>query len=96
MKVARKHRVTLSDRALIVLDEARELPHVGNLVIASRKGRVQGQHPMSKMRRKLEIAAVPHAFRSSVRDWANECSEAPREVRDLDLAHIESHRFEPA
>ena len=31
----------------------------------------------------MEIAAVPHGFRSSFRDWAAECTEAPREVCEL-------------
>ena len=51
----------LSDRALAVLDEARELPQAGNFVFPSQKGRMQGHHPMGRMMRKLEIGAVPHA-----------------------------------
>ena len=97
MKAAREHRVPLSDRALAVLDEARrELPRAGDLVFPSQKGRMQGHHPMGKMIRKLEIGAVPHGFRSSFRDWAAECTEAPREVCELALAHVNSDRIEAA
>ena len=97
MKAAREHRVPLSDRALAVLDEARrELPQAGNLVFPSQKGRMQGHHPMGKMMRRLEIGAVPHGFRSSFRDWAAECTEAPREVCELALAHVNSDRVEAA
>ena len=35
---------------------------------------------ISEMLRDLKIGAVPHGFRSSFRDWAAECSDAPREV----------------
>ena len=97
-KAGRKHRVPLSDRALAVLDEARrELPCDGDLVFPSqRKGRMQGHHPMGKLMKALEIAATPHGFRSSFRDWAAECTEAPREVCELALAHVNNDRVEAA
>ena len=97
MKIAREHRVPLSDRALAVLEEARrELPEAGNLLFPSEKGRMQGHHPMGTMMKALEIAAVPHGFRSSFRDWAAECTEAPREVCELALAHVNGDRVEAA
>ena len=97
MKAAREHRVPLSDRALAVLDEAcRELPAAGNLVFPSEKGRLQGHHPMGRMMKALEIGAVPHGFRSSFRDWAAECTDTPREVCELALAHVNSDRVEAA
>ena len=40
--------------------------------------------------RELGIVAVPHGFRSSLRDWTAECSDAPREVCELALAHVSS------
>jgi len=42
---------------------------------------------------------VPHGFRASFRDWAAECTEAPREVCDVcefALAHVNSDRVEAA
>ncbi|MDE0002161.1 MAG: integrase, partial [Rhodospirillaceae bacterium] len=51
---------------------------------------------MGKMMKALEIAAVPHGFRSSFRDWAAECTDAPREVCELALAHVNSDRVEAA
>jgi len=35
----------------------------------------------------LGIAAVPHAFRSSFRDWAAEETDHPQEVVEAALAH---------
>ena len=35
---------------------------------------------MSELLRTLRIAAVPHGFRSSFRDWAEEETDHPREV----------------
>ena len=59
-------------------------------------GRVPSQSGMSTLLRQLGIAAVPHGFRSSFRDWAAECTEAPREVCELALAHVNSDRVEAA
>ena len=36
------------------------------------------------------------SFRSSFRDWATECTEAPREICELALAHVNSDRVEAA
>ena len=46
--------------------------------------------------RDLGIDAVPHGFRSSFRDWAAECADAPREVCELALAHVNTDRVEAA
>ena len=44
----------------------------------------------------LSINAVAHGFRLSFRDWGAECTEAPREVYELALAHVNSDRVEAA
>ena len=95
MKAGREHRVPLSARALGVLDEARRLPGAGT-VFPSPTGRTQPHHYMARLLRELEIDAVPHGFRSSFRDWAAECTDAPREVCELALAHVNSDRVEAA
>ncbi len=97
MKSGREHRVPLSDRTLAVLDEARkELPHGDGVVFPSQSGGIQRNGTMSDLMRELEIDAVPHGFRSSFRDWAAECTEAPREVCELALAHVNNDRTEAA
>ena len=42
---------------------------------------------MSDLLRRLRIAAVPHSFRSSFRDWAAEETEHPHEVAEAAPAH---------
>ncbi len=96
MKAGREHRVPLSDRALAVLDEARQLADGAALVFPSATGRIPSQTGMAKLLRKVGIDAVPHGFRSSFRDWAAECTEAPREVCELALAHVNNDRVEAA
>ena len=48
---------------------------------------------LSTLLRGLRIAAVPHGFRSSFRDWCGECSNAPREVAEAALAHVVATRW---
>ena len=46
--------------------------------------------------RAARVDAVPHGFRSSFRDWAAECTDAPHEVCELALAHVNGNRVEAA
>ena len=96
MKAGREHRVPLSPRALEVLDEAAERLAGDGLVFPSPTGRVPNHSLMAILLRELAIGAVPHGFRSSFRDWAAECTDAPREVCELALAHVNSDRVEAA
>ena len=43
---------------------------------------------MSELLSELKIGAVPHGFRSSLRDWAAEEADHPREVIEAALAHV--------
>ena len=96
MKTRREHRVPLSPRALAVLREARVFADGAPLVFPSPRGRPLSGTALVKLVRDLEIGAVPHGFRSSFRDWAAECSDAPREVCELALAHVNTDRVEAA
>ena len=96
MKAGREHRVPLANRALALLDEARQIADGSALVFPTVTGRAPSQSGMSMLLRQLGIAAVPHGFRSSFRDWAAECTEAPREVCELALAHVNNDRVEAA
>ena len=96
MKTNREHRVPLTTGALAVLREARSLVDDSDLVFPSVRGRPLSDATISKMVRELGIGAVPHGFRSSFRDWAAERSDAPREVCELALAHVNSDRVEAA
>ena len=86
MKTGREHRVPLSSRALEVLAQARRRCNGSELAFPSPAGRKLTGNTLSLLCRRLEIAAVPHGFRSSFRDW---CAErgVPREVAESALAH---------
>ena len=96
MKTDREHRVPLSTRALALLGEARALADGSGLVFPSATGRPHSRAAFSKLVRQLGIEAVPHGFRSSFRDWAAECTDAPREVCELALAHVNTNAVEAA
>ena len=73
-----------------MLDEARQLADSAGLVFPTATGRTPSQSAMPKLLRQIGTAAVPHGFRPSFRDWAAECTEAPREVCELALAHYQT------
>ena len=96
MKTGKEHRIPLSPRALEVLAEARDLADGTGLVFPSVRSKVLSDMTLSKLVKELGIEAVPHGFRSSFRDWAAECSNAPREVAEEALAHVNPNRVEAA
>ena len=92
----REHRVPLCGRALEVLAEARRLGRGSPLVFPSVGGKPLGNTAMSELLKELKIAAVPHGFRSSFRDWAAEETDHPREVAEAALAHKVRNQIEAA
>ena len=50
-------------------------------------GRPLSDATLGQLIKELGIAAVPHGFRSSFRDWAAERTNTPREVVKAALAH---------
>ena len=96
MKAKREHRVPLCGRALQILDAARTLGDGNPLVFPMRSGRPIAMSTMPKMLQYHEVAAVPHGFRSSFRDWAAERTDHPREVIEAALAHVVQNKVEAA
>ena len=102
MKANREHRVPLCCRAVEVLREAKRLRDVvasvepAGLVFPSRRGKALGNMAFLKLVKRQGIAAVPHGFRSSFRDWAAEETDHPREVIEAALAHVVGNRTEAA
>ena len=86
----------LSGRALEVLDAARTLGNSGSLVFPSARGKRLNDMALSGLLKDLEIAGVPHGFRSSFRDWAAEETNHPREVVEAALAHVVQNKVEVA
>ena len=97
MKALRDHRVPLCRRAAEVLDAARTLVDgSGPLVFTAGEGKPLSQNRLRRLLDKHHIAAVPHGFRSSFRDWAAEETDHPREVIEAALAHVVGNKVEAA
>ena len=79
-----------------ILAEAREMADDSGLIFPSATGRPLSDNTLSKLVREQGIRAVVHGFRSSFRDWCAECSNAPRGVCELALAHANRDRVEAA
>ena len=96
MKAKRAHRVPLSERAVEILEAARTLGDGGPLVFPSRGGQPLDEKRLRWLFHRHRIAAVPHGFRSSFRDWAAERTNHPREVVEAALAHAVQNKVEAA
>ena len=66
------------------------------LVFPSRSGRRLDVKQLRRLLERCGIAAVPHGFRSSFRDWAAEETDHPREVVEAALAHMVQNPVEAA
>ena len=88
MKMAREHRVPLTNRMLAILDEAEKV-RSGPFIFPN----ARGNEPLSEMAlemlmRRLDAKpATVHGFRSAFRDWAGEETNFPRELAEQALAH---------
>ena len=96
MKAKRDHRVPLSGRALAILHDVPRLSDGTGLVFRSLRGKPLSTVTLSKSIKVLGIAAVPHGFRSTFRDWAAEETNHPREVVEAALAHTVQNKVEAA
>jgi len=96
MKANREHRVPLCGRAVEILNEAQAFGDANPLVFPSPRGKALSDMTLSKLVREQGIAAVPHGFRSSFRDWAAERTNHPREVIEAALAHVVKNKVEAA
>ena len=83
----REHRAPLCRRALEILEEARALDRGSPLVFPGLHGKPVASTALSELLKELGIAAVPHGFRSSFRDWAAEETNHPQKIVEAALAH---------
>lgn len=95
MKMGREHRVPLSDEALGVLEKVKGLS--ADLVFPSaRPGRPMADSTPAEVFKALDAQVTLHGFRSSLRDWSEECTAFPHEVKEAALAHVVRSQVERA
>jgi integrase len=99
MKAGREHRVPLSDAAIAVLRAAQRL-HTGKATAlvfpSSHRGKPLSDMTLAAVLKRLEVDATVHGFRSSFRDWAEEMTSFPHEVKEAALAHRVKSKTERA
>ncbi|SDP38406.1 Phage integrase family protein [Filomicrobium insigne] len=83
---AEDFRVPLSPGALAVIDKSKRHARDGYLFPSARTG-VISDMTMSKFMERRGLEARPHGFRSALRTWLAECTEAPHEIAEACLAH---------
>ena len=100
MKGGVQHRVPLSCPALAVLEQASPLRDDSGLIFPSpvRPGQPMSDMTLTKVLRSTGLAerATVHGFRSTFRDWAAECTNAPHAVLELSLPHAVGSSVEQA
>ena len=97
MKARRFHRVPLSDRAMEILRKAWELTGPDGLIFPSSPGgSVASDMTYNVMLKRLGVPAVPHGFRSSFTDWAEELLAGYSPAADAALAHKEGSKTRQA
>ena len=97
MKANKAHRVPLSERCIEILRLARAKSNGSKFVFPSPKDgedeedkHITPQTLQAKMKGMIGTTgrqATVHGMRSSFRDWAAECTDAPAEVCEAALAH---------
>lgn len=95
MKAGKDHRVPLSAEAVDLL---RKLPRMANTDLvfpAPRSGKLSDM-TLTAVLRRMDVAAVPHGFRSTFRDWASERTNYPNELAEMALAHAIGDKVEAA
>ncbi len=80
-------RVPLAPEALRCIDLARPHARDGFLFPSQRRG-VISDATMSRLMERRGMEARPHGFRSSLRDWLAECTDAPHELAETVLGHV--------
>ena len=80
-------RVPLSREAQRIIDLAR--PHARNgYLFPNTRGGVISDMTLSRMMERRGLEARPHGFRTSLRTWLAEATNAPHEVAEAMLAHV--------
>ncbi len=88
-------RVPLSTEALKVSEQARSLTRNEFLFSATGRGPL-AECGMSQYMKKTGLEACPHGFRSSLRNWLAETTDAPYEVAETILSHTVGGKVERA
>ena len=87
----------LPTRAFEILSEMLKVRHSDFVFPGTKLGRPLSQMALAMLLRRLRYAHVTvHGFRSTFRDWVEECTAFPGEVAEMALAHAVPNAVEAA
>ena len=95
MKGGREHRVPLSKQAIQLLEGVPRIEKC-DFVFPGARGTPLSDMTLSAVLKRMKVAAVPHGFRSTFRDWAAERTNFPGELAEMALAHAIGSKVEAA
>jgi integrase len=94
-KVAKQHRIPLSNRAMAIIERMAEVRQ--NEFVFPGRGGALAVHGMLALAKKIGGPSMTsHGFRSCFRDWAAERSNFPHEVCEMALGHTVGDAVERA
>jgi len=95
MKVPKEHKVPLSRAALKIL---KVLPRIAgsDLVFPAPRGGQLSDMTLTAVLRRMEEPVTVHGFRSTFRDWSEECTNYPANLAEMALAHAIGNKVEAA
>lgn len=96
MKDGAAFQIPLTDDALAVLERVAGAGRHGYIFKGSREGTHISNATMDAVLKRMGVDATPHGFRSTFRDWAGDCTDHPREVAEMCLAHVVGDAVERA
>lgn len=71
-------------------------PPADALVFAAPRGGQLSDMTLTAVCRRMGVAATPHGFRSTFRDWCSERTNYPNEAAEMALAHTVGDKVEAA
>ena len=96
MKAGKEHRIALSSRSMVILEEMAAIRQSDYIFAGSRLAKGLGIGTMRRLLLALGHACTVHGFRSTFRDWAAEKSNHPHEICEMALAHTIANKSEAA
>ncbi len=96
MKGGREHRVPLSERAMVTLNELHQARISDFVFPGFKRGQPLSNMALEAVLRRAKVDVTTHGFRSSFRDWAGDSTHFARDVVEAALAHAIENKTEAA
>jgi integrase len=97
MKAGVEHRVPLSTRVLEIILALHKIKQSDYVFPGQKEGKPLTNMAMLELLKRMgRTSLTVHGFRSSFRDWASECTNFPRDVCEMALAHTIANQAEAA